>query len=183
MTQIRLARPGDAGAIAEVHVATWRAAYPGMLPDRVLLGLSPEREGAYWRHAIATQGRAGFVQVAEGETGGIVGYGSAGPARASGLDFAGEVYTLYVTPDHQGRGLGRALLHAMFERLRRERRNSALIWVLAANPARYFYQAMGGELVAERRERHFGALLDEAAYGWADLNAVLDRREKAGRHV
>ena len=144
------ARTGDAGAIADVHVATWRA---------------------------------GFAHVAEDESGGIAGYGSAGPARASGLGFASEVYTLYVAPDHQGRGLGRGLLHAMFARLRREGRNSALIWVLAANPARYFYHAMGGMPAAQRRERHFGALLDEAAYGWADLSAVSGARERAKRHV
>ena len=33
---------------------------------------------------------------------------------------------------------------------------SALVWVLADNPARYFYQAMGGRVVAERDEALWG---------------------------
>lgn len=169
MVRIRTARPGDAGAIAELHVATWRAAYAGMLPDRVLLGLSPSGERGYWRRAIAASDHEFSVHVAEGEGGELLGYGSAGRARPNGLPFAGEVYTLYVSVDHQERGLGRRLLFAMFDHFRRQGLDSAMLWVLAANPSRFFYRAMGGALTAERRARHFGVALDELAYGWADL--------------
>jgi hypothetical protein len=34
--RIRLARPEDAGPIAEVHVAAWQAAYGGLMPDSYL---------------------------------------------------------------------------------------------------------------------------------------------------
>ena len=183
MVHIREARRGDAGLVAEVHVATWRAAYAGMLPNHVLLGLSTEAERRYWRRAIAAPASECSVHVAEAEDGEILGYGSAGPARPSGLPFAGEIYTLYVMPDHQGRGLGRRLLLAMFDQLRRQGRDSAMLWVLAANPARFFYRAMGGAPAARRRERHFGAALEELAYGWADLKALAGAREtaRAGR--
>ena len=43
MPSVRPARPADAEAIARVYVETWRAAYVGLLPDRVLLDLSLER--------------------------------------------------------------------------------------------------------------------------------------------
>ena len=33
---IRFATPRDTGEIAEIHVAAWRAAYAGILPDAVL---------------------------------------------------------------------------------------------------------------------------------------------------
>ena len=181
MVKIRKARVGDAGAIAEVHVATWLAAYAGMLPDHVLLGISAAAERRYWRRAIAAGQRECSVHVAEAEDGGILGYGSAGPARPNGLAFAGEVYTLYVAPDYHGRGHGRRLLFAMFDQLHHHGRGSAMLWVLAANPARFFYSAMGGVLAAERRERHFGAELDELAYGWADLKGLAGARETA-RH-
>jgi len=39
---IRPATPEDARAIAEVHVASWRYAYRGLLPDDVLDRLSVE---------------------------------------------------------------------------------------------------------------------------------------------
>jgi hypothetical protein len=69
----------------------------------------------------------------------------------------------------------------MLEQLRRRGHGSAMLWVLAANPARFFYRAMGGELAARRRERHFGAELDELAYSWADLNEPAGAREAAHR--
>lgn len=97
--------------------------------------------------------------------------------RRCGHDFADDVYTLYITADHKGGGRDRELLHAMFKRLRRRGRNSGVIWVLATNPARFFYHAMAGVVVAERCGRDFGALLVKAAYGWADLNAVLVSHE------
>ena len=40
MITVRRARPSDAGAIAAVHVAAWRSAYPGILPDGYLARLS-----------------------------------------------------------------------------------------------------------------------------------------------
>ena len=179
MVVIRTARPDDAGPIADVHIATWRAAYAGMIPNPVLLGLSSASECAYWRHAIAGRQSDCAVYVAAAEDGEILGYGSAGPARPNGLPFAAEIYTLYVAPDHQGRGLGRGLLHAMFGQLRRQGHGTAMLWVLAANPARFFYNAMGGTLAAQRNERHFGVALDELAYGWADLKNLAGAPETA----
>ena len=56
---VRIRRAGftDAPAVAEIYVETWREAYPGMLPDRVLLGMSSEHQRRAWRHSIC--GRRG----------------------------------------------------------------------------------------------------------------------------
>ncbi len=40
----------------------------------------------------------------------------------------------------------------------------------ADNPARFFYEAMGGARSAEREEKIWGELLPEFAYGWATLD-------------
>ncbi len=172
MIRIRTAEPGDAGPIAEMHVAIWRMAYAGILPDAVLLGMSPSAERRNWARIIATVDDEFSVHVAEAVDGELLAYGSAGPARPNGLPQSGEVYTLYVSPDHQGQGLGRELLFSMFDRLRTQNFDSAMLWVLAANPARFFYHAMGGKVAAERRESHFGVELDEIAYAWRDLAKV-----------
>ncbi len=176
---IRTARSDDAGPIADVHIATWRAAYAGMIPNSVLLGLSSASECKYWRRAIAARPGECAVYVAATADGEILGYGSAGRARPNGLPYTGEIYTLYVAPDHQGKGLGRGLLHAMFDQLRGQGCGTAMLWVLAANPARFFYSAMGGTLAAQRNERHFGVALDELVYGWADLKYLAGVQETA----
>ena len=45
---LRPARPGDAAAIARVHVDTWRSTYAGLLPDRYLVTMSMTRRAAHW---------------------------------------------------------------------------------------------------------------------------------------
>lgn len=170
MPSVRPARPADAEAIARVYVETWRAAYAGLLPDRVLLDLSLARQTIGWSRAIGAVGPGQSVLVAEDETAGVVGVGSCGRVhRSAPLTFEGEVYTLYVDPDHQERGLGRGLLDGLFGTLREGDIGSALIWVLADNPARFFYEAMGGRRAAERTELLWGEPLGEIAYGWPDL--------------
>ena len=85
----------------------------------------------------------------------------------------GEVYTLYVDPDWQGRDIGRSLLASLFGALAAEGRNRAIIWVLAANPSRFFYEAVGGVRTVERIEKLWGTELPEIGYCWDDLSAAL----------
>lgn len=49
---------------------------------------------------------------------------------------------------------------------------SMLVWVLAANPARSFYERLGGKRVRGSRIEIGGELLDEVGYGWADTRAL-----------
>ena len=48
MIRIRRAKRDDAAAIGRVHVETWQAAYAGMLPDAMLVGMSDVRQSAWW---------------------------------------------------------------------------------------------------------------------------------------
>jgi hypothetical protein len=45
-------------------------------------------------------------------------------------------------------------------------RHSMLAWVLAENPSRPFYEAMGGKLLGTQEIEIGGATLEEVAYGW-----------------
>ena len=45
MIRIRAAKRGDTKAIGRIQVETWRDAYAGLLPDKVLLRMSAEIEG------------------------------------------------------------------------------------------------------------------------------------------
>jgi ribosomal protein S18 acetylase RimI-like enzyme len=81
-----------------------------------------------------------------------------------------------VAPDWQGRGIGRLLLEGLLARLHEGGLGEAVVWVLGANPSRFFYEALGGRRVAERKERFAGVDLEEAAYAWSDLGAWLAAR-------
>jgi ribosomal protein S18 acetylase RimI-like enzyme len=171
--RIRAAKRGDTKAIGRIQVDTWRDAYAGLLPDKVLLRMSAEIEGGRWVRVIE---RKEAVVVAEDSKAGVVGFGSCGPSRLGALPFEGEVYTLYVAPGFQGKGIGRRLLRSLFVELELAGMKSALIWVLKANQSRFFYEAMGGRHVADRDERLWGSVVAESAYGWNELAVPCSRR-------
>jgi ribosomal protein S18 acetylase RimI-like enzyme len=167
---IRPAEPGDARAIARIDVETWRTTYPGMLSDVYLAGLSPARREPGWAGVIRREPRD--VRVAVAADGEVVGFGSCGPCRGE-PGFTGEVFTLYVAPDWQNQGIGRRLLLALFSRLAALGRNSAIIWVLRDNPARFFYQRVGGHQVSHRMLPFGGGHVAAQGYGWRDLPNFL----------
>jgi ribosomal protein S18 acetylase RimI-like enzyme len=165
--RFRPAQMEDIGAIARIEVETWRATYAGMLPDRLLISMSERRQKSSWAGLVRY--RPGDVIVAEQEGDGVVGFGNCGAQRDPSLPYTGEVFTLYVTPDSQNLGVGRRLVGALFDRLLEKGRTSALIWVIAANPSRYFYERMGGRLILTRHIRVAGEPVEAVAYAWPDL--------------
>ncbi len=151
-----------------------------MLPDRVLLGMSETRQATSWAGFIRHRPEDIWVAL---ERHGLLGFGNCGPQRDRSIDFGGEVYTLYIAPDEQGRGLGQALLIALFRRLLRCGHESALVWVVRDNPSRFFYERLGGRLVLHRRIPLGGQPVEAIAYGWRDLSAALAGDMRGGRHL
>jgi GNAT superfamily N-acetyltransferase len=162
---VRPSTPAEASRLAEIYVETWRTTYAGMLPDNVLLRMSVDQQTRRWRGYLDRPEARETVLTAEAVGQGAIGFGSAGPARRTGPQ-VGEVYTLYVLPDWQGQGAGRKLMEALFSHLRAADFTEALIWVVAANPSRFFYEAMGGQRTVERIERLWGVELAEIGYRW-----------------
>ena len=185
MTRIRRAIPTDSVAIGRVHVETWQATYAGLLPDAMLVRMSQARQAAGWSRAIADPKERRGIFVADDADMGVVGFGSCGPVRDApdGLNGTeqrvGEVYTLYVEPDFQNLGLGRRLLDAMFRQLRADGCDTAVLWMLARNPTRFFYEGLGGDPAGSRIDRMGGERVEEIAYAWRDLDAPLVRRKLA----
>ena len=167
---IRAARPGDARAIARLDVETWRATYAGVLSPGYLVGLSERRRELGWMHAIMREPRD--VRIAADRAGEVLGFGSCGANRGD-PGFGGEVFTLYVAPDWQNRGIGRRLLLSLFGRLVACGRHSAIVWVLRDNPSRFFYARLGGREVSRKSLPVGGVAVEAAGYGWPDLPGFL----------
>jgi ribosomal protein S18 acetylase RimI-like enzyme len=171
MLSIREATLNDVGAIARVDVETWRITYAGVLPDHLLVGLDTRQRTALWSRFVSH--RPGDTLTAHDDTGTVIGFGSCGARKERDTPFQGEIFTLYVTPDWQDQGIGRSLLIALFRRLRGCRVSSVVVWVLADNPARFFYERVGGKLAARRVIQVGGRDVEALGYGWPDLDAAI----------
>ena len=114
---VRAARASDAEGLARVQIASWRAAFAGLVPDVVIAELaSDEAAGQFaerWRDAITAPPTSKHrVHVAVEMPGDpeIIGFAAAGPTTDEDLwpGTDGELYELHVLPSvaaagHDGR--------------------------------------------------------------------------------
>ena len=165
---IREAASEDAAGIARVHVESWRTTYPGIMPQEHLDALSYADRERTWRETLCGDGPIKtLVYVAETDAGGeIVGFVSGGPEKAGDADYRSEIYGLYLLQSQQGKGLGRRLVQTFARRLSQDGHRTLLIWVNVHNPARRFYEALGGVHARTGQREIKGVTYDDAGYGW-----------------
>src|SRR6266851_3347677 len=167
---VRPAEVDDAAAIAGIHVATWRTAYLGMLPDDFLDSLDEAGYEDRWRRTISE--RSNKVFVAESARG-VIGFASGGRERAGEDGYGGELYAIYVLDEAQGRGHGRRLLQAVAGGLRELGLRDMIVWVLRDNQAaRRFYERLGGVYIREQPITIGSSLVQEVSYGWKSLDSI-----------
>jgi ribosomal protein S18 acetylase RimI-like enzyme len=159
--QLRAARPGDALAVAGVHVRAWQAGYRGLLPDAYLEGLRAEDRARRYTFDVTDPERPQTI-VAELD-GTILGFATTMPADLPG---AGEIAALHVDPVAWRRGIGRALIAACRERLAESGFATAILWVMVGNDrAQQFYVADGWSVDgAPRTAEVWGTRVDELRY-------------------
>jgi ribosomal protein S18 acetylase RimI-like enzyme len=170
---VRAATAADAAAIARVHQESWRTTYAGILPEDFVATQARQKSEATWRERIARAGPGDAGWLAE-RGGHPAGFASCGDARHRLEGLHAEIYALYVLQGEQRRGVGRDLVRACARHFVRQGQFGFYLWVLKANRARMFYEALGGVEIAEKHERlgprHSFAQL---AYGWHDLTALV----------
>lgn len=174
MCVIRRAKLEDVTGIARTHIASWRESYRGIVPDDFLNNLSIERRIAQWNESLANpqnQYHRVFVAEVGGEISGFAGYGS---EREADPVYLGELYAIYILQSAHRKGIGRRLVNAVAQDLMAQGITSMLVWVLADNPARGFYERLGGFYLREKAIEIGGRNLIEVAYGWKDIRPLVD---------
>ncbi len=160
---IRQALKEDAKAIASVHLASWKSTYQGIIPSPVLEQMLSRRGREWWQKAIVQKT---YILVLE-FNGLIVGYATLGANRSLTLPFEGEIFELYLLPHYQGVGLGSRLFKKVKEILSDYGLHQFVAWILKENePARCFYEKMGGVIVSTSFENFGDHKLIKLAYSW-----------------
>jgi GNAT superfamily N-acetyltransferase len=143
----------DARGVATVHVATWQAAYRGLIDQEVLDALRVEQRADGWSRWIAAAPSSTppdgarrdqhRLLVAESDDR-IVGWASFGAGRDPGMAHLGELAGLYVHPDSWSHGVGHALFSRVEDELLAAGWDDGYLWVLGGNDrAIAFYEQHG----------------------------------------
>lgn len=151
--EIRVASTDDCRAMATVHVASWQAAYAGILAPEFLAGLSIERREEAWRNVLAA-GNSELLVACDGSA--VLGFASFGPSRdADAPAGRGELWALYVHPRNWSSGAGRELWRAAHARLRARGFSSISLWVLEQNARAIAFYSTAGFSVEYGSQKEF----------------------------
>jgi len=156
----------DVTGVTKVQVDSWRTTFKGIVPDAFLESLSYAKREPIWKRAIIENN----LYIAEDENGHVIGFSAGGKERTGNYEtYSGELYTIFILKEHQGKGLGRLLVKLVVEDLKKSNLNSMIIWVIKENSACQFYEALGGKEIDTREIEMGGEKLIEIGYGWSDI--------------
>ncbi len=159
--KIRTAGPADADEIVQVRRASWRAAYRGIVDDKVLDGLREEPSESFvmnlsspppfWTTLVAERGPDVIGSITVGWDTRESGHDEVEPGQP------GEVWMLYVHPERWGGGAGYALMREGHKALDGLGLSPIRVWVLDGNTiGKRFYERYGFVADGERAEHEIG---------------------------
>ena len=127
----------NASEASHIYANSWKVAYKNIVPQEYLDQLSLER----WTPFLRESPFMGFMLKINGE---FVGTTSVAPARDKQMIGWGEVISIYVSPEHFGKGYGKILFAHAIDALNEMGLNQIYLWVLEENwQARVFYEHNG----------------------------------------
>ena len=148
VAQVRRAQTDDCAGLARVQVDSYRTAYAGLVPEDYLAQFTYEEQEQDWRDWLVSH-PSDILYVAESDRGEIMGYALGRPGQSNIAPYDSELLALHVRRAYQRQGIGRELLAAMAGELKLQGCLSLMLWVLEKNPARSFYEDLGGRLIGE----------------------------------
>ena len=170
---IRKAGIDDAESIAKVHIGSWRTTYKGIVADDILDKLNVQSRTERWESILGNQSEDYRIFVAENQFKQVIGFLDGGMNREKAYDYDAEMYAFYLLEHVQKQGIGREMVKSLAEELQSMGFKSMIVWVLKDNPAKVFYEKLGGVYVDTKYLE--GLQLDEVAYGWKDVGTLTKK--------
>lgn len=136
--EIRYITPADNRmSISRVYEESWKFAYKNIIPQDYLESI-PEGQ---WVTNLDDPAWKTLVCIEDSM---IVGTSSFCGSRLQHFDGWGEVISIYLLPDHMGKGYGKRLMKSVIAELKKLGYEDVFLWVLEENErARRFYENFG----------------------------------------
>ncbi|MFZ5974169.1 MAG: GNAT family N-acetyltransferase [Bacillota bacterium] len=151
---IKRAAAEDAAAISKIHALSWKSAYKGIVPQKYLDGIKTDLWVGTFQKWFAENVFQADILYLDGTAIGCVTYGKSRDERFADW---GEIVSIYMHPDHYGKGYGKKLFAHALDQLKSKGYKSCYLWVLAGNaPARRFYERNGFTWAGEEGEIEIG---------------------------
>lgn len=157
---VRAAGVDDARSIAEVHVASWRAAYRGIISDETLAQLDVDERERRWRQILTDAEKRGLRGWMAFVNEHVVGFATTQPSTDEDLrPEVHELSALYLVPGQWHAGIGTALLQKAEDELRKANVPEATLWVLEANTSAIAFYERHSWILDKRDPsfKHFAA--------------------------
>lgn len=143
---IRTMLAEDADNVAAIQVASWQAAYRGIIDDEILDNMNVADREKRWRKNLKEGGfELENIVCVSSKNNQIIGFASYGEERNpdDGTTGRGELWAIYVHPDAWGKGAGYQLWKH-FDEHRLWYPKGSVVWVLSDNTlAIKFYERLG----------------------------------------
>ncbi len=161
--EIRKAAPEDAFEFASCHIASWRSAYQGIVPDEYLNRLTAEKWAERFQKNLKEQKEYSYLcAVHENQIAGIL---ILGKSRDEDKPLAGEICAIYLKEEFWSKGLGGEMMAYALKSFKNENLCEAILWVLEENGrARRFYEKYGFVSDGVKKEITLGKPLTEIRY-------------------
>ncbi|MDQ0110741.1 GNAT family N-acetyltransferase [Paenibacillus harenae] len=170
---IRKASLEDAKGIAKVHVDSWKSTYKHIISDEFLNNLSYDQRSDLWNRNISKHGNYVFVALNNEEE--IIGFADCGKRESNNIDNSGDLTSIYLLEEYQGKGIGKQLLKTLFLQFEDLGYNKVFVEVLKDNKTRYFYEYYGANLFKSELITISGNELSLLKYEWSNIGEVLSK--------
>ncbi|MCP3032459.1 GNAT family N-acetyltransferase [Halobacillus sp. A1] len=175
MAHVRAAQLEDAEQIANIHIKSWKSTYKDLIDEQDMSNITLENRMALWETVLKSPINGQVAFVIENNKGEVVGFVSGGKERTKNYTYDGEIYAIYLLDEYQRIGYGSWLLNSFAQAMKAAGYQSLLVWVLTRNPSANFYKVLGAKPVEAEEVTIGSGTYEETAYGWNDINDLLDR--------
>ena len=167
---IRKAVIGDAPALGNVVVTTWRKAYKNIVPDEFLDNMSSEKRAQRFIHDLTNPSDFPYHFYVAEKDGCVIGFLSIGDYDGVVGSCIGEIGAIYLLPDFWGCGFGKQMMIFAIEALREAGYKEIRLWVFEENArTRRFYEDAGFKYTGLKKEKNYIKSLPIVQYA-LDIN-------------